>query len=168
MYLKSGDNYCLITLNGRLLHTQNNTIINPNIKVRLLNVTELNRIEGMLSAGMDDFDINEEIFQCCFLGVIGFDGDTIDLYESPAFLIDSISEYIYRESKKILFNSIDTFEECLSTVNLFQMMAAKVSQYMNVKYEEAISYPVDKLIMYYSILHRTYPNDVMPIVTPEG
>ena len=94
MYLKSGDNYCLITLNGRLLHTQNNTIINPNIKVRLLNFTELNRIEGMLAAGMNDFDINEEIFQCCFLGIIGFEEDTIDLYDSPAFIIDSISEYI--------------------------------------------------------------------------
>ena len=58
----------------------------------------------MEQSGLANDKINDEIFNKCIIGIIGFDNEQIDFEESPAGIVDHLSHKILVNSKKLIEN----------------------------------------------------------------
>lgn len=164
MYLTTGSHYYICSLAGRVIKTVTKIKIkDPNLKIRLLNFSELHKLQGLMENNVDLSTIYEEIFNVCFINVIGFEEEQIDLDNSGAYIIDSIGSIIYRESLNIIKNLPQAFTQVVNTIPTVDVIAAKIAYHLNMNYEIVSQLPMDELIRLYAIAHIATGGVVPPL-----
>lgn len=164
MYLNSGVDYLLIVLDGIEVTCQSGLRIrSPNIKFKLLSYPDINKVNLMITSGMKEEDINEEIFKKCVIELIGFPEEVIDIDESPAGIVDHIATKIKYNSNALLSNIEETYQHMVSIASLYERMALVVAHYTNNTYEYTQQLPVDELIKRYTLCSIAFGRDVPPI-----
>lgn len=165
MYLNSGVDYLLIVLEGIEVTCKSGLrIISPNIKFKLLSYPDINKVNLMVTSGMKEVDINDEIFNKCVLEIIGFKDEVIDTEESPAGIVEHIAEKIKLNSKALLNDLEETYQHMVVTASLYERMAMAVAHYSNHPYEYVQQLPIDELIKRYTICSLAFPREVPAIV----
>lgn len=163
MYLKSGNDYYLVNLEGISIVCKSGlAILSPNIKIKLLSYPDINKIEMMQMSGMKDTDINEEICNKCIISLIGFESEEIDLEESPAGIIDHLATKIRLNSTLIINNVEDSYQRMASACSLYERLAMVVAHYTNNTYEYTQNLPIDELLKRYTLCSLSF-RDVPPI-----
>lgn len=164
MYLTSGSDYYLAVLEGIDVTCKSGLVIrSPNIKFRLLTLSELSKTEVMKASGMLNININDEIVDLAVLGIIGFEGEKIDFENSPAFVADHLADKIRLNTKTILEDLEGAYNEFITTLNLIEIFAMIVSYYSNTSYENVMNLSLDEVIKRYTICSKAFPHVVPPI-----
>ena len=130
---------------------------------RLLNSEELKRIDKVVINVDDDEDtVYEEIFALCFMDLLGhkYDGQ-IDLGEFPAGVIDSIGRAIYSMSIGHVANLPKYIETYMQSIASVDILSAVVARFMNMSFEEVKALPINRLMEYYAICAKAFPQEVM-------
>lgn len=152
MYLKSGNDYYLVNLQGiSIICKSGLAILSPNIKIKLMSYPDINKVEMMQASGMKEADINEEICNKCVISLIGFEEEEIDFEESPAGVIDHLATKIRLNSLLIIENIEDSYQKMVAACSLFERLVMVVSYYTNNTYEYTQNLPIDVLIKRYTL-----------------
>lgn len=167
MYLNSGSNYYIIPLENRDILTVDGYRVNsPNFKVRLLSYSELNKIEIMKQSAMSVFDTNEEIFNCCVLGILGYEGIEFD-FHAHGIVIDSIASKVYEESIKAIQDPVESFNTALDKMGAFDMWAGHVSSILHINYIEVLKLPAAEVLRLYAIAYLVSGQTIPAIAIQE-
>lgn len=164
MYLNTGVDYYLATLPDIIVVCKSGLRIrSPNIKFKLLSYPDLNKIELMVTSGMNRLDINDEICSKCILGIVGFDNEEIDFSESPCFVSDYIATKIENNSRTIINDVEKAFTSLSGSSSLYERLSLVVAHYTNNSYEFTQKLPIDELVKRYALCSMSFPNVVPPI-----
>jgi hypothetical protein len=165
MYLTSGVDYYVVVLEEIDIVCKSGLIIrSPNIQFRLLSYPDINKVMLMEQSGLPSNKINEEVFNKCIIGIIGFNDEQIDFEESPAGIIDHLSHKILTNSKKLIENIEESFAALSESASLYERLALVVSHYTNNSYEFTQQLPIDELIKRYALCAQAFPQTVPPLV----
>lgn len=172
MFLDSGVNYYIIPFNNRVVYTQSGLIIkNPTIKVKLLSLSEYTKINTLKNAKERDSVINEEIFNSCYLGLLGFEEEVLNA-EDSGFLVDTVANYVLQESSKRFLEPAKEVEEYEKVLTKPEIWSGYISNILNIPYDQVILKPIDELIRLYTICFivagGTIPNIDLKPRTEEG
>lgn len=167
MYLQSGTNYYIIPFPNVVVYTQSGlTIKNPNIKIRLLTYPELSKLQVLIESGITLSEINEEIFTACYLGLLGFEEETLLLDETP-YLVETVGLKLYEESIKIVSDPPRYFNSCLNNFNVFDIWCGIIANVLNLNFDEVCLKPVNEIIRLYSIAYMVSNKTIQPIALEE-
>ena len=165
MYLTSGIDYYVVVLEDiDVICKSGLRIRSPNIQFRLLSYPDLNKIILMEQSGLANDKINDEIFNKCIIGIIGFDNEHIDFEESPAGIVDHLSHKILVNSKKLIENIEESFQVISESASIYERLALVVSHYTNNTYEFTQQLPLDELIKRYALCSQAFPGLVPALV----
>lgn len=168
MFLTTGHSFYTVPLSGTYIKTKKGLLIeNPSITFKLLSFSDLAKLEIMIQSGIDISEVYLEICNKSITGVIHLEGDNIDFMASPAGVLDHLGSKILHHSKGVLDDLPTTFSAMLNRVTLLDQIEAVVCRYTNTPMVEIKCLPLDELIKKYSVLHASFPNEVMPIVIEE-
>ena len=163
MYLTSGTNYYIIPFVKRIVYTKSGIAIqNPNFKVRLLSYSEISKVLMLKEANTDYFQINEEIFSACCLGILDFEKEVL-LLEDSAGIVDEIANKIYKESIAVMQDPPAYFEASLTNCTMIEIWAGAVSSILNMDYEHVMNKPISELIRLYAIAYLVSNKSIPPI-----
>ena len=165
MYLSSGVDYYVVALEGIEVVCKKSCLRlkSPNIKFKLLSYPDLNKINLMMSSGMSEEDIHEEVCNKCILGIVGFDNEIIDFDESPAGIVGHIGFKILENSKTLLNDIEESFQILSQGCSLYERLSLVVAHYTNNTYEYCQCLPIDELIKRYALCSMAFPDKVPPI-----
>lgn len=168
MYLQSGSNYNLIPLKNIIIYTESGMAIqNPNFKVRLLTYSEFTKVDTLIKAKADSLEISEEIFTACYLGLLGFEEEVINLDATP-IVLQTISDAIYTHSQAAIYKPDQLFSNFLNTMNLFDIWCGLIANILNIPFEDVILKPVDEVIRLYTIAYLASNRSIAPIQLEEN
>lgn len=136
---------------------------------RLLNTVEIKRIDRIkLNSPIDEELMYDEIISTCMIDIIGHDSkDPIDIDALPAGIVSTIAKTIWSMSVSHTVDPIRYIEDYHSKVTSLDIVAAVVARYMNLKFEDALNTPINKLYEYYSICAKAFPSEVALPKEPE-
>ena len=165
MFLESKENYRIFKLEGRSLTTKDNLIVtNPIIKTRLLSISELSKIQMMVDANESEDLIFEEIFSCCYLGLLGIsDESVIDLNTIP-LLVNTLASLVLTESRSICQNIDKYFNEIITnSIYPTETWAGFIANILHIDYYTVLNKPVDELVRLYTVAYVVSGRSIPPI-----
>lgn len=163
MYLKSGNDYFLVNLQGiSIICKSGLAILSPNIKIKLMSYPDINKVQMMEASGMKESDINEEICNKCVVSLLGFEEEEIDFDESPAGVIDHLATKIKLNSILIVNNIEESYGKMVVACSLYERLAMVVAYYTNNTYEFTQNLPIDELLKRYTLCSLSF-RDVPPL-----
>ena len=169
-YLQTGQDYYVIELIGKkIVCKSGKMILNPTIKVRLLNFNELHKCTEMFGRGMNRVEVYDEIAIACIQQIIAFEEEEIDYELVDAGIIDSIAEKIFMESMALIEDFESTYNRILnsSIISNLDPIAAIVSYYLTIPFDTVINMPIDEIFKKYVICSLAFPQSVPPIQKTE-
>lgn len=129
--------------------------------VDLLSVDELKRYKNigsssnLLEASVENVVVRDKVKE-----ILGYEGYTIDLDNSPAGSITTISFAIFLLSRMHLTNAEVYYRQQEETVTLIEKMTAIISYYLNLSFTEVSKYPINEIYRLYSIVAQSFPSQV--------
>ena len=168
MFLTSGSAYYSIPLQGITVRsTTGEQIHSPNIRFKLLSVSDLSKVDLLMTSKLSMSEIYEEICGKCILGVLYYEDVVIDFDQSPAGVLEHLGQKILHHSRELLTDIQKTFEIFSSNVTLLDQIQAFVSRYTVTPIADVRELPLDQLLRDFSIIQSTFPHEVQPIVLEE-
>lgn len=168
MYLKAGSNYYLIPFVNRVVYTKSGLIIkNPNFKVRLLSISELSKVEILKQSKVDEAVIYEQIYDICFLGLMGFDSEEF-LKDDLAFIVTEIGRLVYNKTISITTDMPKEFNNCLEEITSVEVWSGYISNILNMNYKDIITKGIDEIIKLYAIAYVCSNKTIPPIALAES
>ncbi len=151
MFLNSGLSYYNVVLNNRIIYTEKGLQIkNPSFKIRLLTYAEYAKIDIMRKANVPPSDIYEDIFTACYLGILGFEDETLNA-EETGLLIDTLGALIFKESSKYFTNPEYHFNTASNDISKFDIWCGFIARILNLNYDDVKQKPIDEIIRLYSL-----------------
>lgn len=164
MYLQSGVDYYITNFEGiRVVCKSGLVLTSPKFKFKLLSYPDMNKINIMLSSGMKEADINDEIVSNCLLSIVGFEEEELDLNESPAGVVDHLATKIRLNSELLVKDIEKTYETMTTVLDLYERLSLVVAHFTNNTYEFTQKLPIDELIKRYTLCSLCFPTQVPPI-----
>ena len=165
MYLKSGVDYYLVNLDGIVIVCKSGeSIVSPNFKIKLLSYPDINKVNMMLTSGMKETDINEEIVKKCVVSIIGFENEELDIDLSPAGVIDHLATKIKLNSMLITEDIEKSFEILHQSCSIYERIALVVAHFSNHSFEYCKELPIDELVKRYALCSIAFPLQAPPLV----
>jgi hypothetical protein len=141
-------------------------IKNPTIKVRLLNYSEFAKVQYLKQAGESELKIAEEIFACCYLGILEHEDEVLEA-DKTAFFIDMIASKVLQDTQRIVLQHEDYFVDTLRTLSKVEVWAGYVAKTLNHTYTDVLEKPVDELLRLYAVAHLVSRGEVPSLVSEE-
>lgn len=165
MLLESKENYRIFKLEGRSINTKDGIkVTNPIVKTRLLSISELTKVQMMVDANESEDSIFEEIFGCCYLGLLGISDESIIDINSLPLIVNTLAALVLTESREICQN-IDTYFTNIITTSLYptEVWAGYIANILNIEYYTVLNKPVDELVRLYTIAYIVSGKTIPPI-----
>lgn len=167
MFLQSGSNYHILQMNNVIVYTESGLAIqNPNFKLRLLTYSEFSKVATLIDAKADSLEVAEEVFTACYLGILGFENEILNLDATPLAL-QLISDTIYTNSQIAIYTPDKLFSKFLDTTNLFDLWCGIAANILNIPFEDIVQKPVDEVIRLYTLAYLVTNRNIAPIQLEE-
>lgn len=128
---------------------------------RLLSISEIRRIDNIKNDTPVVHDALEfSIVSECLVDFIGVSKDIIDFDNSDAGLVPRIANAVIIKSLAVLNDPVSKVASLEEEVSLVEMMGAIVARHMNLSYIEVLDLPINKLLRYFSICKKTFPQEI--------
>lgn len=168
MLLSTKEGYYIIPLQGVTVVCKSGTTLdNPIIMFELLSFSNLQKIDLMITSGIREDDIHEEIVLRNVLGILYKENEEIDYIKTPAGVITHLGEKILHHSRDVVLNVFDYFASFSNQVTLIDQVMAFVSRYTCTPLDQVKKYPVDKLLKDFATVQAAFPHEVQPLIPSE-
>lgn len=153
----------LIPFNDNTIEINRKVYKNLTVAARLLNISEIDKV---LRMDLEKSDVGEniydEIFSLCVIDIPGVDG-VINLDETPAGFVSSVSKTILSMSLQCINDPISTSKKYAEEVTLIDNMCAIISRYLSIPFNEVRLYPIDRVFSLFSVCYKTFPNEIQSL-----